>query len=250
MTAEQARDVVAKNRKVFSGRAGRGGLFSSRPEAVFKKVFGDLTVRDAAKPLLIPCYDMATAAPFVFSRADAVEAEAFDFPLWQVCAAACGVAPAEVASLDGRTRLRAAGGGGAGMANPTSVAVTHVLHNKQEFPFAAGASDLIVLSLGGNAASDHRTSSSSSILRIASACQADMVRPPLILQHSWHGQNRTVVTYAGLNRTVGARAAFQVDQAVSMAFGENRATNYIRIQVNIHCSNFLPYLLNTGLLHH
>ncbi|XP_051198539.1 patatin-like protein 3 [Lolium perenne] len=197
MTAEQARDVVAKNRKVFSGRAGRGGLFSSRPEAVFKKVFGDLTVRDAAKPLLIPCYDMATAAPFVFSRADAVEAEAFDFPLWQVCAAACGVAPAEVASLDGRTRLRTAGAGGAGVANPTSVAVTHVLHNKQEFPFAAGAGDLIVLSLGGSAASVARSSSSSSILRIASACQADMV-----------------------------------DQAVSMAFGENRATNYIRIQGN------------------
>ncbi|KAM0850565.1 hypothetical protein ACQ4PT_052998 [Festuca glaucescens] len=62
MTAEQACDVVAKNQKVFAGRAGRGGLFSSRPEAVFKKVFGDLTVRDAAKPLLVPCYDMATAA--------------------------------------------------------------------------------------------------------------------------------------------------------------------------------------------
>ncbi|KAM0835011.1 hypothetical protein ACQ4PT_063216 [Festuca glaucescens] len=198
MTAEQARDVVAKNRKVFSGRAGRGGLFSSRPEAVFKNVFGDLTVRDAAKPLLIPCYDMATAAPFVFSRADAVEAEAFDFPLWQVCAAACGVGLAEVASLDGRTRLRAAGVGGAGVANPTSVAVTHVLHNKREFPFAAGASDLIVLSIGTNAAASvHRTSSSSGLLRIAGACQADMV-----------------------------------DQAVSMAFGVNRATNYIRIQGN------------------
>ncbi|KAM0856718.1 hypothetical protein ACQ4PT_048948 [Festuca glaucescens] len=198
MTAEQARDVVAKNRKVFSGRAGRGGLFSSRPEAVFKNVFGDLTVRDAAKPLLIPCYDMATAAPFVFSRADAVEAEAFDFPLWQVCAAACGVGLAEVASLDGRTRLRAAGVGGAGVANPTSVAVTHVLHNKREFPFAAGASDLIVLSIGRNAAASvHRTSSSSGLLRIAGACQADMV-----------------------------------DQAVSMAFGVNRATNYIRIQGN------------------
>lgn len=198
MTAEQARDVVAKNRKVFSGRGGRGGgLFSARPDAVFKKAFGDLTVRDAAKPLLIPCYDMTTAAPFVFSRADAVEAEAFDFPLWQVCAAACGVGPAEVASLDGRTRLRAAAAGGAGVANPTAVAVTHVLHNKREFPFAAGAGDLVVLSLGGNAASVHRASSSSSLLRVAGACQADMV-----------------------------------DQAVSMAFGENRATNYIRIQGN------------------
>ncbi|CAM0909391.1 unnamed protein product [Alopecurus aequalis] len=199
MTAEQARDVVTKNRKVFSGRGGRGGgLFSSRPDAVFRKAFGDLAVRDAAKPLLIPCYDMTSGAPFVFSRADAVEAEAFDFPLWQVCAASCGVGPAEVASLDGRTRLRAAGAGSAGVANPTAVAVTHVLHNKREFPFAAGAGDLVVLSLGGNAAASvHRASSSSSLMRIAGACQADMV-----------------------------------DQAVSMAFGENRATNYIRIQGN------------------
>ncbi|XP_040381162.1 patatin-like protein 3 [Oryza brachyantha] len=201
MPAEAARDVVAKNRKVFSGRHGRGGLFW-RPESVFKKVFGDLTVRDAAKPLLIPCYDMATAAPFVFSRADAVEAEAFDFPLWQVCAAACGVGPTEVSSLDGRTRLRAAAatGGGGAVANPTAVAVTHVLHNKREFPFAVGAGDLVVLSLGGNNAASSSSSprtSSSSLLRIAGACQADMV-----------------------------------DQAVSMAFGESRATNYIRIQGN------------------
>ncbi|KAL5199899.1 hypothetical protein ABZP36_021102 [Zizania latifolia] len=199
MPAEAARDVVVKNRKVFSGRHGRGGLFW-RPEAVFKKVFGDLTVRDAAKPLLIPCYDMATAAPFVFSRADAVEAEAFDFPLWQVCAAACGVGPTEVASLDSRTRLRAAAATGAcgAVANPTAVAVTHVLHNKREFPFATGAGDLVVLSLGGNnAASSASRTSSSSLLRIAGACQADMV-----------------------------------DQAVSMAFGESRETNYIRIQGN------------------
>ncbi|RLM55595.1 hypothetical protein C2845_PM10G18930 [Panicum miliaceum] len=201
MPAEAARDVVAKNRKVLSGRGGRGGLFR-RPEAVFRKVFGDLTVRDAAKPLLIPCYDMASAAPFVFSRADAVEAEAFDFPLWQVCAAACGVRPAEVASLDGRTRLRAAAGAGGGgasaaVANPTAVAVTHVLHNKREFPFAAGAGDLVVLSLGGSAAASLLRPSSSSLLRIAGACQADMV-----------------------------------DQAVSMAFGESRASNYVRIQGN------------------
>nr|CAB3468737.1 unnamed protein product [Digitaria exilis] len=207
MPADEARDVVVKNRKVLSGHRGGGMLFRRSPEAVFRKVFGDLTVRDSTKPLLIPCYDMATAAPFVFSRADAVEADAFDFPLWQVCAAACGVGPAEVASLDSRTRLRAAapgsGGGGASaaVANPTAVAVTHVLHNKREFPFAAGAADLIVLSLGGSAAASPASSllrpSSSSLLRIAGACQADMV-----------------------------------DQAVSMAFGENRGRNYIRIQGN------------------
>ncbi|EAZ38008.1 hypothetical protein OsJ_22353 [Oryza sativa Japonica Group] len=157
MPAEAARDVVARNRKVFSGRRGRGGGLFWRPESVFKKVFGDLTV----------------------------------------CAAACGVGPAEVASLDGRTRLRAAAatGGGGAVSNPAAVAVTHVLHNKREFPFAAGAGDLVVLSLGGNNAAAGPRASSSSLLRIAGACQADMV-----------------------------------DQAVSMAFGECRATNYIRIQ--------------------
>ncbi|KQK17127.2 patatin-like protein 3 [Brachypodium distachyon] len=202
MPAAAARDLVAKNRKLFSGRGGHGGglfNFRARPEAVFRKAFGDaLTVRDAAKPLLIPCYDVATAAPFVFSRADAVEADAFDFPLWKVCAAACGVGPAETASLDGRTRLRAAAS--AAVANPAAVAVTHVLHNKREFPFAAGPADILVLSLGGNtsaAGNGRGLSSASGLLRIAGACQADMV-----------------------------------DQAVSMSFGENRATNYIRIQGN------------------
>ncbi|CAN6163043.1 unnamed protein product [Urochloa humidicola] len=204
MPAAAARDVVIKNSKVLSGGRG-GGLFRRRrrPEAVFREVFGEMTVRDVAKPLLIPCYDMATAAPFVFSRADAVEADAFDFPLWRVCAAACGVGPAEVASLDGRTRLRPAaaaagtGGASAAVANPTAVAVTHVLHNKREFPFAAGAGDLVVLSLGGSADASLLRPSSSSLLRIAGACQADMV-----------------------------------DQAVSMAFGERRGRNYVRIQGN------------------
>ncbi|CAN6215945.1 unnamed protein product [Urochloa humidicola] len=203
MPAAAARDVVIKNRKVLSGSRG-GGLFRRRrrPEAVFREVFGEMTVRDAAKPLLIPCYDMATASPFVFSRADAVEADAFDFPLWRVCAAACGVGPAEVASLDGSTRLRpaaasAGGGASAAVANPTAVAVTHVLHNKREFPFATGAGDLVVLSLGGSADASFTRPSSSSLLRIAGACQADMV-----------------------------------DQAVSMAFGERRGRNYVRIQGN------------------
>lgn len=57
---------------------------------------------------------------------------------------------------------------------------------------------LVVLSLGGNAAAGTGArASSSSLLRIAGACQADMV-----------------------------------DQAVAMAFGESRATNYVRIQGN------------------
>jgi hypothetical protein len=36
------------------------------------------------------------------------------------------------------------------MANSTTVVLTHVLHNKREFPFTVGAADLIVLSLGGS----------------------------------------------------------------------------------------------------
>jgi len=213
MPAEAAREFVAKNRKALSGGRGSGGLMSSlrrpRPEAAFRKVFGDLTVRDAAKPLLIPCYDMASAAPFVFSRADAVEADAFDFPLWQVCAAACGVGPAEVASLDGRTRLRAAagpagaGGASAAVANPTAVALTHVLHNKREFPFAASAADLVVLSLGGSvpaAASSLGRPSPSSLLRIAGACQADMVSLPACLHDRHHFSSRVAV---GTNERTG-----------------------------------------------
>ncbi|XP_044383122.1 patatin-like protein 3 [Triticum aestivum] len=110
-----------------------------------------------AESFHFPLWQVCAAAcgAFVFSRADVVEAEAFDFPLWQVCVTACGVGPAEVASLDGHTRLRAAaaaGRTGAGVANPTAMVVTHVLHNKHEFPFTAGTCDLVLLSLGGNAA--------------------------------------------------------------------------------------------------
>jgi hypothetical protein len=37
----------------------------------FRRAFGDATLRDTVAPLLVPCYDLATAAPFVFSRVDA-----------------------------------------------------------------------------------------------------------------------------------------------------------------------------------
>ncbi|XP_024311857.1 patatin-like protein 6 [Brachypodium distachyon] len=66
MPVEDVRDLMAKNQKLFSGcHCGSEGLFRARPEA---------------------CYDVATAAPFVFSRDDAVEVDAFDFLLWKVCA--------------------------------------------------------------------------------------------------------------------------------------------------------------------
>ena len=102
---------------------------------------------------------MCVSARFLTIRADAVEADAFDFPLWQVCAAACGVGPAEVAFLDARARLRIVAGAGASaaVANPR-------------------CADLVVLSLGGSAAASALLPLSSSLLRIAGACQADMVR--------------------------------------------------------------------------
>jgi hypothetical protein len=113
-------------------------------------VFGDATLRDTVAPLLVPCYDLATAAPFLFSRADAVESDSFDFRLRDVCAATCaaGSAAAAVRSVDGRTAIAAASGGVAAMGNPTAAAITHVLHNKHEFPLAAGVDDLLVVSIG------------------------------------------------------------------------------------------------------
>lgn len=48
----------------------------------------DLTPPPHALSILL--LKTSPSPPFVFSRAGAVEAESFHFPLWQVCAAACG----------------------------------------------------------------------------------------------------------------------------------------------------------------
>jgi hypothetical protein len=47
-----------------------------------QREFGDATLRDTVAPLLVPCYDLATAVAFLFSHADAVES---DFRLRDVC---------------------------------------------------------------------------------------------------------------------------------------------------------------------
>uniref|UniRef100_A0A0E0KJU1 PNPLA domain-containing protein n=1 Tax=Oryza punctata TaxID=4537 RepID=A0A0E0KJU1_ORYPU len=54
-------------RRGWSGGGGGGGgglraLFR-RPGAAFRKVFGDLTLRDTVRPVLVPCYDLASAGP-------------------------------------------------------------------------------------------------------------------------------------------------------------------------------------------
>jgi hypothetical protein len=85
-------------------------LFRGGADRPLRRVFGDATLRDTVAPLLVPCYDLSTAAPFMFSRADAVESDAFNFRLHDVCVATCTAhsAPAPVRSVDGVTAIAAA----------------------------------------------------------------------------------------------------------------------------------------------
>ncbi|CAL4934894.1 unnamed protein product [Urochloa decumbens] len=196
------KDWGAKSRrwaKLFRRTRSGGG------DRVFRRVFGDATLRDTVAPLLVPCYDLATAAPFVFSRADAVESDAFDFRLRNVCAATCAVGrdPIAMRSVDGLTAIAAASAGVAGMSNPAAAAITHVLHNKQEFPHATGVEDIIVLSIGSGASCGPntpmptRSPSPRDLARVAAEGVADMV-----------------------------------DESVAMAFGQACGSNYVRIQAS------------------
>ncbi|OAY69173.1 Patatin-like protein 7 [Ananas comosus] len=183
-----------RTRSWIFGRRSRGGVVGA-----LDRVFGEATMRDAAKPLLVPCYDAATGAPYVFSRADAVEGDAYDFFVRDVCAAAYGsaaaAATAAAVSVDGATRVLPAASATA-MASPAAAAVTHVLHNKQEFPFVAGVGDLLVVSIGngggGSGGGAAASEAAEELLRIAGATQADMV--------------------------------------LGFAFGESRSASYVRIQ--------------------
>jgi len=128
-TAQEALAFVAssvgRKEKNWGGRRGRWAkLFRGcrrGGDRMLRRVFGDATLRDTVAPLLVPCYDLATAAPFVFSRADAVESDSLDFRLRDVCAAtgADRGALADVRSVDGLTAIAAAcqgAGQGAGAA--------------------------------------------------------------------------------------------------------------------------------------
>ncbi|KAF0902652.1 hypothetical protein E2562_018281 [Oryza meyeriana var. granulata] len=132
-TAEEALEFVAGSiGRDWAGRRGRWARLlrgaARRAERSFRRVFGDATLKDTVAPLLVPCYDLATAAPFMFSRADAVESDSFDFVLSDVCAATCaaGSTDAAVRSVDGRTAIAAASGGVAAMGNPAAAAITHL----------------------------------------------------------------------------------------------------------------------------
>ncbi|KQJ85843.1 patatin-like protein 3 [Brachypodium distachyon] len=186
-----------------------GRSSSSSTAASLRRVFGESTLRDTVAPLLVPCYDLSTGAPFLFSRADAMETDSFDFRLRDVCAATCAPAAA-VRSIDGRTAIAAASGGVAAMGNPAAAAITHVLHNKREFPMAASVDDLLLLSIGSGSGAGSGSGSSTPGWRTPvvprSPSPAQMVR----------------LTAEGV--------ADMVDQAVAMAFSGCSAHNYVRIQ--------------------
>ncbi|XP_020584922.1 patatin-like protein 6 [Phalaenopsis equestris] len=189
-------------------------------EMAMKETFGEsLTLRDTLKPVLIPCYDLHSSAPLVFSRADALENESFDFRLWEVCRATWAelgrFEPIDMLSVDRSTHCIGIDGGLA-MSNPTAAAITHVLHNKQEFPFVRGVEDLMVLSLGcGAAAAASLPKTSGSRLehqKLRRWGAKEWARP--------------------IARISSDGAADLVDHAVSLAFGECRNANYMRIQAN------------------
>ncbi|CAN6287437.1 unnamed protein product [Urochloa humidicola] len=206
-------------RKDWGGRRGRwaklfrGGSRSGGGDRVFRSVFGDATLRDTVAPLLVPCYDLATAAPFVFSRTDAVEGDSFDFRLRDVCAATCaegGGEPVAVRSVDGLTAIAAASAGVAAMGNPAAAAVTHVLHNKQEFPLAAGVEDLLVLSIGSGA---------------SAATISDGSRTPMPMPTRSPSPREVA-------RVTAEGVADMVDESVAMAFGHACGSNYVRIKAS------------------
>ncbi|OMO77684.1 Patatin/Phospholipase A2-related protein [Corchorus capsularis] len=192
---------VLHRRKRFSGKSMDKVL-----KELFKREDGTvLTLKDTCKPLLVPCFDLKSSAPFVFSRADASQSPSFNFELWKVCRATSATPslfnPFAFTSIDGKTSCSAVDGGLV-MNNPTSAAVTHVLHNKRDFPSVNGVEDLLVLSLGNG------PSCGRSKVRSNGECSTSSV---------------VDIALDGVSETV--------DQMLGNAFCWNR-TDYVRIQAN------------------
>jgi patatin-like phospholipase/acyl hydrolase len=202
-------------RRLIRGGSGSStGASTAGLEKAMKEAFTEnnrtLTLKDTLKPVLIPCYDLSSTAPFLFSRADALETDSFDFRLWEVCRATSAepslFEPVQMRSVDGQSRCIAVDGGLA-MSNPTAAAITHVLHNKQEFPFVRGVEDLLVLSIG-----------TGQLLEVNYEC--DQIK-------NWRAKEWA----RPMARISGDGSAELVDQSVAMAFGQCRSSNYVRIQV-------------------
>ncbi|MQM14819.1 hypothetical protein Taro_047754 [Colocasia esculenta] len=212
-SAAEAVEFLARNRRALQPKGKKKSVFSAifrrsgdTTDRLLRRVLGDATLRDTVKPVLIPCYDLSTGAPFLFSRADAVETDGYDFLLREVCAAT--VASAKMRSVDGRTTIDAVDGGVAA-GNPAAAAITHVLNNRMEFPFVTGVDDLLLVSLGNG-----ESTAACGRQREARRALMSPSRPDIV-------------------KIAGEGASDMVDQAVSMAFGPNRTSNYVRIQASV-----------------
>jgi hypothetical protein len=183
LTADQALKFLVRNRrKIFpSSPSGILGRFirPAKAERLLRKTFGESTLKDTLKSVLIPCHDLSTNAPLLFSRADAMEMDGYDFKMRDVCTATSAVRPVEIASVDRRSRLVAVSGEIA-MNNPTAAAITHVLHNKLEFPLCKGVEDLLVVSLGNGVSECGIGSPPAGLVGIAGEGAADMVQNILV----------------------------------------------------------------------
>lgn len=220
-TARDALDLITRrNSELFNVGFPAGFLLRKRRfsgksmDKVLKQIFKRddgkvLTLKDTCKPLLVPCFDLHSSAPFVFSRADASESPSFNFELWKACRAASATPsmfkPFALTSVDGKTSCTAVDGGLV-MNNPTAAAVTHVLHNKRDFPSVNGVEDLLVLSLGNGP--------------LISGCGSYERK----LRNNGECSTSSVVDIVldGVSETV--------DQMLGNAFCWNRA-DYVRIQV-------------------
>lgn len=194
---------VFRRQRRFSGES----MDKVLKEALTREDGKVLTLKDTCKPLLVPCFDVNSSAPFVFSRADASESPSYDFELWKVCRATSAtpfmLKPFSLTSVDTKTSCLAVDGGLV-MNNPTAAAVTHVLHNKRDFPSVTGVEDLLVLSLGNGPLSSpsHRK-----------------------LRDNGEGMKSSVIgiVFDGVSETI--------DQMLGNAFCWNHS-DYVRIQAN------------------
>ncbi|KAF6139716.1 hypothetical protein GIB67_006664 [Kingdonia uniflora] len=189
----------------------RTGSSKSGLDRVMREAFSGLTLKDTLKPVLIPCYDLSSSAPFLFSRADALESESYNFRLSEICCATTAEPtvfdPVYLQSVDGQTKCLAVDGG-LTMGNPTAAAITHVLHNKQEFPFVRGVEDLLVISIGSGQL-------------LEASYDNDKVK-------GWKARDWA----KPMARIAGDGNADLVDHSVAMAFGQTRSSSYVRIQAN------------------
>ncbi|KAL8522977.1 hypothetical protein ACS0TY_013077 [Phlomoides rotata] len=232
-TAREAVNFLSENQKELfkasgAGVFGRRRRFSGMSmDAALMKAFTRndgkvLTLKDTCKPLLVPCFDLNSSAPFVFSRTDASESPSFDFELWKVIRATLATPsmfkPFKLTSNDGKTSCLAVDGGLV-MNNPTAAAVTHVLHNKRDFPSVTGVDDLLVLSVGNG---------NSSI--------------PSTMKLSRHGGCSTAsvvgIVLDGVSETI--------DQLLGNAFCWN-SNDYVRIQANNAAESAADVLTERGV---